>query len=762
MQRKGVKTDNWRALQGAAEKAIDQGEFSLASQLGERAVRAADAATETSEARPGKDASARASARRVFALALLYSDRSDDALRVARDAQRIARAARARTEEALAEITLGQVIRAKGDYLTSLRHAHRAAELARKTGEPAVLGLALAEHGLMLARVGDADRARALLDEAVHLPAEGLLPLHAFKVLSNVSTAHRMAGRYVDALSVIDRAEALARQSGLKAALRSVASSRALIHADIGAFDIAWKLLDEQPPDETTPAWQRAKILSLRATIAQAAGDRPEVVDRLAREGLGVEKIELTTRLALEQLRAQALFARGRAEEAERVAVGLAGAAAKSGHHAAAALAMALAARAGHADAWLLRWLGAIGLAKGGVSARVEHAGCAALANEPDPIGALARTLLSVVRERLVACTPTPLRATMRRTLRQTEARLAALRKAGHAELETALDDDVLRGKDEVGLVGSSTALLRSIATLARAARSEASVVITGETGSGKELFARLAHRLSARCRGPFVAINCAAIPQALLEAELFGHERGAFTGAERARSGLFVEAEGGTLLLDELGEMSAAMQAKLLRVLEDRTVRPVGGSRSRRVDVRVVAATHRDLAAMVASGAFREDLFYRLAAITVRVPSLRERPEDLPTVARALLTRDLATKNHRLDVPALTALAEHTWPGNVRELANALRVAAAMTEGVVIGGPELSEAIGPTLTRTPQAAHAQGPQETTLSGLRARHRAELRALVGRAIAGADGNKRQAARALGVSRQGLYRVLGAQ
>jgi len=163
---------------------------------------------------------------------------------------------------------------------------------------------------------------------------------------------------------------------------------------------------------------------------------------------------------------------------------------------------------------------------------------------------------------------------------------------------------------------------MRAVATIARAARSNASLVLTGETGSGKELFARLAHRLSTRSRAKFVAINCAAIPQPLLEAELFGHERGAFTGAERARPGLFVEADGGTLLLDEVGEMSPAMQAKLLRVLEDREVRAVGGGKSRKVDVRVIAATHRDLSALVAQGTFREDLFYRLAAITVRVPS--------------------------------------------------------------------------------------------------------------------------------------------
>jgi DNA-binding NtrC family response regulator len=210
---------------------------------------------------------------------------------------------------------------------------------------------------------------------------------------------------------------------------------------------------------------------------------------------------------------------------------------------------------------------------------------------------------------------------------------------------------------------------------------------------------------------------------------------------------------------------MSPAMQTKLLRVLEDGEVRAVGGTRSRKVDVRVLAATHRDLAEMVAVKTFREDLFYRLAAITVRIPALRERPEDLPAIARALLARDPATKDHRLDIPALAMLTEHPWPGNVRELANVLRVAAAMVEGHVIGREELVSAIDSSrLARTGARRVRRDDREpaiheTTLAELRARHKAELRALVGRAIASADGNKRSAARSLGVSRQGLYRVL---
>ena len=199
-------------------------------------------------------------------------------------------------------------------------------------------------------------------------------------------------------------------------------------------------------------------------------------------------------------------------------------------------------------------------------------------------------------------------------------------------------------------------------------------------------------------------------------------------------------------------------MQAKLLRVLEEREVRPVGGNKARKIDVRVLAATHRDLAAMVSSGAFREDLYYRLATITARVPSLRERPEDIPVIARAILAREESTQNKRLDVPALTALSEHPWPGNVRELGNVLRVAASLVEGNMISGDEVREAIRSSGARA-VAGSERTLEETSVAALRARHRAELREVVGRAIAAADGNKLRAARSLGISRQGLYRIL---
>ena len=746
-----------------AREAFDAGDFARVRGFATEAVRIADRSrgADAEGGRARTDESSRAEARRLLALALLYDDKVAEAERLAEEALRIARSSSSKRETALCELALAEILRARGDYVAGLKHAARARQIAERSGDTRTGATVLSDYALLLSRVGDDERAREAFDILLAMPIATFPRTRALRVLYNSSMAHRAAGRFDVALRILDRAAELPATRRTPRLEWTTTSARLLTLIDMGAYEDARKLLDGFDEEHLETGWQRAQMLAFRAGIALATGTRGEAVEALVEEGLGIEGLLPPVRFGLERIRALSLAQRGRLLEAERVAIALTAGAAKGGTRAHAAQALAIAARAGSPDAWLLRWLGALACATGS-AARIEHEAYAALVTEPEPIGQLARNALVMLRARLVDRTPPEYRKTMLRTLRQVEQRTAALRQTKRAETEVAVSDEVLRAKDEVGIAGDSPALLKAVATVARAARSTASLVLTGETGSGKELFARFAHRLSPRSRAPFVAINCAAIPQPLLEAELFGHERGAFTGAERSRRGLFVEAEGGTLLLDEVGEMSAAMQAKLLRVLEDGEVRAVGGTKSRVVDVRVIAATHRDLAQMVTERTFREDLYYRLAAITVRVPALRERPEDLPSIARALLAREPATKEHRLDVPALTLLSEHAWPGNVRELANVLLVAATMVEGTVIGRTELATAIGSSHTARDNSrgdGHLS-VKETSLAALRARHREELRELVGRAVAGADGNKRKAARSLGVSRQGLYRVLG--
>jgi len=261
--------------------------------------------------------------------------------------------------------------------------------------------------------------------------------------------------------------------------------------------------------------------------------------------------------------------------------------------------------------------------------------------------------------------------------------------------LRAALRDENGLGK----LVASSAAMREVFDIAARVADAATPVLIVGETGTGKTAIARAIHTAGSRASGPFVSINCAALPEALLESELFGHVKGAFTGATGARAGLFAEADGGTLLLDEIGEMSAALQAKLLHVLESGTVRAVGANKERQVDVRVLAATHRDLRERVRAGAFREDLLYRLDVVTIEVPALRHRREDLPLLVDRLLAEARAKHPHspvqRLGADAGAKLLEHTWPGNVRELAHVIERVVLLGRGEEVRASDLPPTIG-------------------------------------------------------------------
>ncbi len=301
------------------------------------------------------------------------------------------------------------------------------------------------------------------------------------------------------------------------------------------------------------------------------------------------------------------------------------------------------------------------------------------------------------------------------------------------------------------GVVAESATMRRVFDLVARVAASHATVLVTGESGTGKELVARLLHEGSPRAKGPFVAVNCGALPEGLLESELFGHARGAFTGAVRERRGRFEEADGGTLFLDEVGEMAPALQVRLLRVLQEREITRVGENAPRRVDVRVVAATHRDLPAEVRAGRFREDLFYRLQVVPVHLPPLREHPEDIAPLAERLAAE--AAQRHgrppvRLSREALEALRAWRWPGNVRELAHACERAVILCRDDLVRASDLPEAV----QAPPEASVEERPPATTLTAaLEALERAWITAALHRS----GGVKTRAAAELGIDERVL-------
>jgi len=381
-----------------------------------------------------------------------------------------------------------------------------------------------------------------------------------------------------------------------------------------------------------------------------------------------------------------------------------------------------------------------------------------------------ARSALAALREAR-ADAPTlvrvdPIERAEAAALRAAGAGRVMLRAASGSETAAVLDElDRLPGRTAerepptqglAALVGSSRTLeaLRQLAR--RAARSTASIVIAGETGTGKELLARAIHQESARKRCAFVALNCAAFPETLLESELFGHVKGAFTGADRERKGLFAAADGGTLFLDEVGETAPALQAKLLRALQEGEVRPVGGTRPRPVDVRVLAATNRDLEHEIERGAFREDLFYRLAVFPLRMPSLRERIDDVVPLARHFLARH-ARREKAPPCPlareAEEILQVHAWPGNVRELENEIQRALALVEpGTPLRPEHFSERLGGARSALRNVTGPTG----TLRDAMARVEAWF---IRRALAEHAGHRTATARKLGVTREGLYKKM---
>ena len=381
------------------------------------------------------------------------------------------------------------------------------------------------------------------------------------------------------------------------------------------------------------------------------------------------------------------------------------------------------------------------------------------------------------------------------RRLREAEAALPVIMMSGHGTIATALEATRLGARDFIEkpiaperllvslanalrlrrledenaglrealavtgeIIGASAAMTRLREEIARSAPSEARVLVTGENGTGKELVARALHAGSPRRERPFVKVNCAAIPPDLLESELFGHEKGAFTGALSRRRGKFERAQGGTLLLDEIGDMNAATQAKLLRVLEEGEMERLGSERSLRLDVRVLASTNRDLDALLAAGGFRRDLYHRLRVIPIHVPPLREHPEDVEPLAVHYLGHFCAANGRplkRLDAGALARLRSWPWPGNVRELKNLMERIVIMVDGREVGAAAVAGLLGPAAAGANGAAPDGGRGATLADSLAACERR----LVGEALDAAGGNVAEAARRLGLDRANLHRRL---
>jgi DNA-binding NtrC family response regulator len=340
-------------------------------------------------------------------------------------------------------------------------------------------------------------------------------------------------------------------------------------------------------------------------------------------------------------------------------------------------------------------------------------------------------------------------------------ARVLEVRRLRH---QVRVLEELVGDGDFHGMKGASRVMRDLFDQVRMVARADGPVLLLGESGTGKEEVARALHAESRVADGPFQAVNCAGIPPDLFEAEFFGHEAGAFTGAQRARKGLFAEANGGTLLLDEIGELPLAMQAKLLRVMENGAIRPVGSNHERQVSVRVIAATHRDLESMIASGDFREDLYYRLESLSLALPPLRRRGEDIDLLAAHFMRRCAAAQGKSIEgfsEEAVRCLHRYDWPGNIRELHNVVQRAVTFCEGETIayhhlperlhaaeGGEQADQGAAELLDQL-----SAGPMLPTLDEMQQRYMRYV-------LEQAGGNKRRAAALLGIGRRTLYRWLG--
>lgn len=339
-----------------------------------------------------------------------------------------------------------------------------------------------------------------------------------------------------------------------------------------------------------------------------------------------------------------------------------------------------------------------------------------------------------------------------------TELRLTMERAMDHSRLKEEnqqLRDTLSLRFDRVNLIGRSLPMTKLLETVALVAQAEATVLITGESGTGKELIAGAIHFNSPRRGGPFIKINCAALTETLLESELFGHEKGAFTGADRRKEGKFRQADGGTLLLDEVSEMSLAMQVKLLRVLQEREITRVGGEEAIQIDVRLIAATNRDLMGSIAAGRFREDLYYRLNVVNLEVPSLRERQEDIPLIAQHYL-KLFADKNRKVikgfTPQAMDRLLKYAWPGNVRELINAVERCVVLSRSEYLTEEEL-------IFLRDKTAPEEPPVQTETTAVASSLEVVEKDAILKILKIVGDNKSEAARQLGITRRTLHKKL---
>jgi two-component system response regulator HydG len=356
----------------------------------------------------------------------------------------------------------------------------------------------------------------------------------------------------------------------------------------------------------------------------------------------------------------------------------------------------------------------------------------------------------------------------LRKTATGDELRAAVTRALTHGRMAR----EVRRLRGEVAQargvsdrpVGQSVAIRETLALAERVAPSEANVLILGESGTGKELLARVIHRSSARREGPFVAFDCSALAPSLVESELFGHEKGAFTGAQKARRGLFREAQGGTLFLDEIGDVAPEVQNKLLRVIQEREIKPVGGDTFVKIDVRLLAATNKDLKALIREGKFREDLFYRLAVVPLELPPLRDRKEDIVALVEYFLARrrGAGPRPRRLSSDALARLEVYAWPGNIRELENVIERAAILSDGVEIQVRDLPPLLNaqpiPGAAAPMPASDADDPRPLKERVAEVVRHVERQAILD-ALKSEEGSPTKAARRLGISRASFYNKL---